>query len=145
MNVAYLPPGARGMRLDDKPTISVVVASCRDPELLATCLASLEQQCIQHRAEIVVARAARHGELERLAERYRAVRWVPAEPQTDVAHLRGLGLAAAQGDIVALTEDDSVVGPNWLGQLLEGTGWGSDGVEGGMDDARRDRVVERAR
>lgn len=143
--VAHLPPGARGIRLDDKPTVSVVVASCRDPELLAACLASLEQQCSQHRAEIVVARAVECGEPERLAERYPDVRWVTADPQTDMPQLRGLGLAAAQGDIVALTEDHCVAGPNWLSQLLQGSGPASDVVRGAIDNGAGDGIVERAR
>jgi protoporphyrinogen oxidase len=121
MSVTYVPPGARAIRLDDKPTVSVVVASSLDAELLAACLTSLERQCQQHDAEIIVARAALYGELEGLARRHPMVRWVAAEPLADVPRLRGLGLAAARGDIVALADDRAVVGPNWLGQLLEGT------------------------
>ena len=118
----------------------MVVASCRDPGLLAECLASLEQQCVQYQAEIVVARPAPRDELEGLGKRYPAVRWVVAEPHADVPHLRRVGLAAAQGDIVLLTEDHCVGGPNWLGQRLDGARRTSGGLDAAVDAGRGERV-----
>jgi GT2 family glycosyltransferase len=116
----HLPPGARGIRLRDKPAVSVVVASCHEPDMLAACLTSLEDQCARHHAEIIVARAVHGAEVAHLAERFPGVRWVAGDPQADVGQLRSLGLARAHGDIVALTEDHRAVGPNWLEELLEG-------------------------
>jgi hypothetical protein len=101
--------------------VSVVVASRGSPEVLAGCLASLQQQGVGYLAEIVVARPALHHELGGLPERFPSVRWVVAEAEADIAHLRRVGLAAAHGDIVVLTEDHRVVGPDWLGHRLEGT------------------------
>lgn len=142
MKVAHVPPGARAIRLDDKPTVSVVVASYRGPELLAQCLAFLERQCAQYQAEIVIARPVPRDGLEGLGKRYPAVRWVMAEPHADVPHLRRLGLAAAEGDIVLLTEDHCVAGPNWLGQRLEGTRRTSGVVEAPVNEGPAERVVD---
>jgi len=118
--VPHLPPGARGLRLDDTPTVSVVVAVSRGADTLRACLENLSHQCFQHRAEIVVAGAVSASDVEHLGERYPAVRWVLADANSDITHLRGLGLAAAKGDIVALTEDHMGSDPNWVNQILHG-------------------------
>jgi glycosyltransferase involved in cell wall biosynthesis len=116
----HVPPGSRGIRLDDKPTLSVVVASSREPDKLAACLVALQQQCSDHQAEIVVARTTRCMAIERLAERHPMVHWLVSESAADVTQLRRAGLAAAKGDIVAFVEDDCVVGTDWLERLLPG-------------------------
>jgi hypothetical protein len=117
VQVVHLPPGARRIRLDGRPMVSVVVASSQAPELLSACLAALAPQCAEHRAEIVVARRER---VDDLAQRYPAIRWVAGDSAADESQLRGLGLAAAQGDIVALTDDRRLMQPNWIGQLFQG-------------------------
>ena len=138
--VAHVPPGARGIRLGDKPVVSVVVASSRGVDVLAACLASLERQCREHQAEIVVASARRGSEIELLGERHPAIRWVTAEPHSDITQLRALGFAEARGDIVALTEDHDVVGPEWLGQRLRGAAPASPGSDAGGDGQREQTV-----
>src|SRR5690349_16226557 len=94
--VPHLPPGARAVRLDDKPTISVVVAASSGADTLRACLENLAHQCQHPRAEIVVA-AVSGEQVQQLGQRYPAVRWVFADADSDVTHLRGLGLAAAKG------------------------------------------------
>ena len=118
--IVHVPPGSRAIRLDDKPALSVVVASPRDPETLAACLGALEKQCGQYQAEIVVSRSIRCAGIDRLVERYPTAHWIVGDPHADVTQLRRQGLAAAKGDIVALLEDDCVVAPDWLAQLLPG-------------------------
>src|ERR1041385_4879897 len=99
--VSHLPPGVRPVRLDDKPTVSVVVA-CRKTESLGACLDSLAEHCFRHRTEVVVAGAIPDLEVDRLRLRYPSVKWVLTDFEADVSQLRRLGLAAAKGDIVAL-------------------------------------------
>jgi hypothetical protein len=137
--VAHVPPGARRVRLGDKPAVSVVVASCRDADALAACLASLERQCRDHQAEIVVARGVQGSEGDWLRQRYPAVRWVTAGYPADIAQLRALGLSEARGDIVALTEDHDVVSPDWLSQRLRG-GSSLNHQAGAADDRRTPAV-----
>src|SRR5438034_11460368 len=75
---ALLPPGARGPRLGEAPTISVVVASYRDRHSLEACLDALIPQCRLGEAEVVVARAAAPGQLQELTRAYPTVRFVAA-------------------------------------------------------------------
>jgi GT2 family glycosyltransferase len=141
MTTTTLPPGARGVRLAETPTVTVVVASCRDRSLLAACLASLLPQCREHQAAIVVARADTPEGVAQLEREYPGVRFVPVSPNATIPQLRGLGLAQADGDIVALTEDHCVAAPDWIAQLASAPG-GSDVVGGAMGNARRDRALD---
>jgi GT2 family glycosyltransferase len=120
----HLPPGARGQRLADAPTISVVVASCRKLQVLKTCLDALLGQCGQVGAELVVARAATAGQIKKLKRAYPTVRFVAAPSDATIPELRAAGMAEAEGDIVALTEDHCTVAPHWLAELARASARG---------------------
>lgn len=136
-----VPPGARGVRLADSPSVTVVVASCRERGLLDACLASLRSQCKEHGADIVVARAGPPPEVAELQAAYPDVRFVAAPPEATIPQLRGQGLAEADGDIVALTEDHCVAAPDWIAQLAAAPGQ-SDVVGGAMGNAQRERALD---
>lgn len=55
-------------------------------------------------------------------------------PGAGIPRLRGLGLAAATGDPVAITEDHLVAGDGWLEQLFGRVAEGVDIVGGGMQN-----------
>ncbi|CAN5407122.1 hypothetical protein BH24GEM3_BH24GEM3_12380 [soil metagenome] len=137
-----LPAGARGIRFSTGPSLTVVVASCRERELLDACLAALLPQCEAHAAEVVVARAAEAAEVHELEHDYPGVRFVEAAPRSTIPELRAEGMAAAEGDIVALTEDHCVVSEDWLAQMLRAQSAGADVVGGAMDNAQRQRAID---
>lgn len=125
-----------------KPTISVVIASNRAPELLDACLASLVGQCRRAKAELIVARAGDTPGIATLAHLNPPIRLIAAPANTSIPQLRGAGMAVATGDIVALTEDHCIADPHWIETLLRGAADGADVIGGGMDNARRDRAVD---
>lgn len=143
MQARDIPPGERGVRLSETPTISVVVASFRERRLLDACLASLLPQCREHSAELVVARAGPVTEFRQLEREYPTVLFVPGPEDATLPYLRGAGLAAAEGDIVALTEDHCVAAPDWIAQLAAAH-WkdGADVVGGAMDNAQQRRAID---
>jgi hypothetical protein len=134
-----LPPGARNRRLADAPLVSVVVASRAERALLDACLGALVPQCNRCGAELVVARAGASAELQAA---YPSVLWIGAPQDTTLPALRAIGMAAAEGDVVALTEDHCVPAPDWLGQIVAAQRSGPDVVGGMMENARRDRAVD---
>lgn len=129
-------------RYGPEPTISVVVASNRSAELLHACLESLLPQCGGAGAELIVARAGDEPEIARLLRGYPSVRVLYAPARSTIPELRGAGMAAARGDIVALTEDHCVVSSQWIEMLVRGAADGADVIGGGMDNAQRDRTVD---
>ena len=137
-----MPPGARGPRLGDSPKLSVVVASHGTRERLDACLAALLPQCAAHDAELIVSRIGPVGDLEAA---YPAVLLVDVPAGTSVAALRAAGMAVADGDVVALTEDHGVASPDWLGQMLAAHRTGVDAIGGAMPGAHpRARGAPRA-
>lgn len=116
---------------------SIVVASCRDPRLLERLLAALAPMAERLGAERVVARAGSAEEVAALAARHPGVRFVRAAPGTGVPALRGLGMQAATGDPVAVTEDHLVPAPDWLDRLMPALGPGIGAAGGGMANGDR--------
>jgi GT2 family glycosyltransferase len=127
------------------PTLSVVVASFRARAVLEQCLAALERQLGQAGVELIVARPASLGDLDAIARAHPNVRVVgsPAEPVgAELPRVRGAGLSAARGSLVALTEDHCAPANDWIARLLEHARRPVDVLGGAMDNAQRDRAVD---
>ena len=122
--------------------ISVTVAANRSLELLQACLASLVPQCTALSAELIVVRTGTAGELGQLARDWPTVRFIAAPSDASIPQLRGLGLQAATGDFVALTEDHCVAAPDWLSSLMAAAGPEVVAVGGGMGNAQTRRAVD---
>ena len=136
------PSVRRGARRGSAPTVSVVVASNRDKSLLHACLGSLLSQCQRLNAELVVARAGTSSDLSALGKTYPSVRFISASPDATIPQLRAIGMAQASGDVVALTEDHCIADENWVEALTHCAHGDADVVGGGMDNARRSRIVD---
>lgn len=122
--------------------ISVTVAANRSPELLQACLASLVPQCTALGAELIVVRAGPATALGQLAREWPTARVIAAPADASIPQLRGLGLQAATGDFVALTEDHCVAAPDWLSALVAAAGPDIVAVGGGMGNAQTRRAVD---
>jgi glycosyltransferase involved in cell wall biosynthesis len=106
--------------------VSVVVPTCRRPDLLGRCLAALlTQELPPTLYEIIVADDAADDETRALVEDLAArggcrglvVRYVAVQGGHGPAAARNAGWRAARGGIVAFTDDDCLPDPCWL---LEG-------------------------
>jgi GT2 family glycosyltransferase len=125
-----------------RPIVSVIVASCRERRLLDACLRSLEAQCREYQAEIVVSRASSPSEIQDLREKFPSVRFVAAPMNRTIPQLRAEGIAAAEADVIALTEDHCVVAGDWLGKLTRAVEHGALVAGGAMDNAQRNRAID---
>jgi hypothetical protein len=106
---------------DRRTALSVVVVSFSPPTSLERCLASLVDQATAPDVEIVVVRATRTGDsaCETVQQRFSSCRWLPAPVGETVPRMRAQGIAAAQGDVIALLEDDCVLDGHWCAAVLE--------------------------
>ena len=121
--------------------ISVVVVSFRSLDLVAQGLDSLRPQCARLGAELLLARAAREP-IASVARIAAGCRIIPAPSDTDVPRLRGAGLAQAEGDWVALTEDHCLADPGWLDALVQAADSNVQVLGGRMGNAKRDRATD---
>jgi GT2 family glycosyltransferase len=99
------------------PSVSVVVPTCCNPGPLERCLQSILLSDYDDFEVIVVENRPGSSETARmLVERFageRRLRYVE-EPRASASLARNAGLAAAEGEIVAFTDDDVVVDRLWL-------------------------------
>lgn len=126
---------------DQGVRLSVVLASCRAPELVAAAVERLKPQCRDADAELIVARSIPEGrpDPEGPLDGCRVVR---CPVGASIPQLRGAGLAEANGDQVLLTEDNCVPRRDWVKCLAAGFASGADVVGGTMGNAHPDRAVD---
>ncbi|MFG3491856.1 glycosyltransferase [Streptomyces sp. NPDC047972] len=107
------------------PSISVIVATRNRAGMLRDCLDSLLALDYPRYEVIVVDNAPADTSTEHLVRREYAgrrdgptVRYL-REPVPGLARAHNRGLAVADGDIAAFTDDDTLVDPHWLTALAE--------------------------
>jgi hypothetical protein len=95
-------------------SVSVVVAAWPDATGLADCLGSLRPQAGEGVQIFVVSPAAAPADF---ARHFPAVRWLTADPAALIPRLWSLGMAAATGEVVAITTAHFVPAADWIAQI----------------------------
>jgi GT2 family glycosyltransferase len=101
----------------DPGDVSVVLCTRDRPRELARCLASVRSARARPREILVVDNASRTDETRRLVATTPDVRYVH-EGCPGLAIARNTGVRETSGAIVAFTDDDVVVDPDWLSRLV---------------------------
>ncbi len=97
-------------------SISVVIPAYNEQAYLAQCLDSLISQKTAP-DEIIVVDNNSTDDTARIARSYSGVK-VIAEPKQGIVHARNAGFNAAEGDIIARCDADSILPPSWIQQIL---------------------------
>jgi GT2 family glycosyltransferase len=96
--------------------VSVVICTRNRPQALKRCLESVVR-CTPQAGEVIVVDNAPATDVTRaVVARYPAITYV-AEPVPGLSAARNSGVRKASGEIVAFTDDDVTVHPQWLGWL----------------------------
>ena len=95
--------------------ISLVICTRDRPRDLDRCLASLPFQHRQPDQVVVVDNASRTNGTRQVTERHGVIYLREDRPGLDIA--RNRGAAVSSGDIVAYTDDDTVLHPSWLRRI----------------------------
>lgn len=96
------------------PRISVIVCSYNGSRTISACCASLGKLAYPN-YEVIVVDDGSTDQTAAIAERYGYQ--VIRAPHGGLSRARNLGLAAADGEIVAYTDDDTEADPHWLTYL----------------------------
>jgi glycosyltransferase involved in cell wall biosynthesis len=116
-SAAPVPPrdGSEALR------ISVVIATCRRPDLLCRCLAAVFAQRMPPGAfEVIVVDDGHTADTLAAVEAFRAshegpvLRFIRPKRGRGPAVARNAGWRAAYGKVIAFTDDDTVPHPDWL-------------------------------
>ena len=96
------------------PSVTVVVCTRDRPEELGRCLDSLAAMDHRPHEVLVVDNAPATDATRRLVERRGGAVRYALEPEPGLDHARNRGIASATGDVVAFTDDDVQVDPQWV-------------------------------
>ncbi|MGQ0641089.1 MAG: glycosyltransferase [Gemmatimonadaceae bacterium] len=113
-----MQPVAIAHREDRVPAISVIVCTRDRPVLLGRCLETLSKIAYPSYEVVVVDNASTSDDTRLVAKEWGA-RYV-REERTGLDWARNRGTAAARHDIVAFTDDDVEVDPQWLQGIAAG-------------------------
>lgn len=106
--------------MQEQPLISVVIPNWNGAEHLVTCLNSLRRQTYP-RVEVIVAdNNSQDGSLALLEREYPEVKVVGLDDNRGYAGGVNAGIAAAEGEILAILNNDTEADPRWLEELWAG-------------------------
>src|SRR4051812_24488178 len=98
---------------------SVILPAWNGIDDLPACLAALAEQSHTPLEVIAVDNASSDGSADWIAEHYPAVRLIRNLENRSFGGACNSGLAAAQGDVLVLLNQDTVVQRQWLAALVE--------------------------
>lgn len=102
------------------PALSVVVVSFNGDKLLEKCLAALVSQPGSEHIEVHVISKKRHPDVLTGNGRPTPVYWHEVTGTTTIPMMRRLGIEKSNAELLALLEDNCLVGPKWLQAVLAG-------------------------
>lgn len=98
--------------------VSVIIASNNAEAVIVECLTRLLHQGEHSKLEIIVADSSTDTTAQLVRMRFPQVRLLHFTSPTSVPVLRGRGIAVATGQIIAFLDPYSMVGQDWLKQLI---------------------------
>ncbi|MBN1564850.1 MAG: glycosyltransferase family 2 protein [Anaerolineae bacterium] len=101
-----------------KPLFSVVIPNWNGARYLPTCLNALQKQTYPHVEIIVADNASVDDSLDLLRNHYPAVRIVALPENRGFTGACNAGMEAAQGEIIALLNNDTEVDPGWIAGVV---------------------------
>lgn len=99
--------------------LSVVVPSYNSGKTIGLCLDSLERWAGDPQVEIIVVDSSDDGTDESIRNRYPWVRLHHCARRTFPGPARNVGAGLARGPLLAFTDADCVVSPDWVPAILE--------------------------
>jgi glycosyltransferase involved in cell wall biosynthesis len=131
------PPLAGGSTRRRPENVSVIVPLFRGAAVLGEQLEALASQTYTGRWEVVFADNGSTDGSAAIAQAWRApvpVRVIHA-PLRGPSHARNRGFRAAAGELLLFTDQDDVVAPNWVDQMVAAS-TDADAVGGALDTGR---------
>lgn len=100
--------------------VSVVIPTYNRRDTLQQCLASVTHQTYSNYEVIVVDDGSTDSTDEMIRWRFPDVRYIRQRTNHGPAAARNLGIEVARGEIVAFTDDDCQLPPEFLSRIVEG-------------------------
>ncbi len=111
---------------DQRPFISIIIAIFNAQQTLAKCLSSIEKLDYPNFEIIAVDDGSTDSSAE-ICQTFPSVRFI-SQDNSGPSAARNRGVSLAKGNIIAFTDADCIVDPDWLNELVNG--FHSDQVAG---------------
>ncbi len=117
--------------------LSVVIGSRNASAVIGVCLQALKAQTAGVDFEVIVSDCSTDATPTIVRDRFPSVRLLHFEEALSLAALRGRGIAAAGGAVIAILDPFSVAAPDWAMQVIEAHARRPNPVIGGSVDLYR--------
>ncbi|MBW8011261.1 MAG: glycosyltransferase [Chloroflexi bacterium] len=125
------------------PQLSIVIASINGLNYLSECLSSLKQQDGEISAEIIVVDCVGDSVTNFVTAQYPGVRLIPFDTPMSIPALRGSGIRAASGEIIAITEDHCIAPKDWFQTIwLSHQEQSATAIGGSVENAATERLTD---
>lgn len=104
--------------IDELPRASIIIVSYNGRRFLGKCLASVLQQNYPNYEVLVVDNASSDGSVEFVEQEFSTVRVIRNETNLGFGGANNVGASRATGEYLAFLNQDTVVEPDWLAELL---------------------------
>jgi GT2 family glycosyltransferase len=108
------------LMMNQMPQASIIIPTWNGRAFIEDCLNSLLSQDYPDFEVIVVDNASTDGTADFVAEKYPTVRLIRNERNLGFSGGVNIGLAQAAGEILVLLNQDTLVEPTWLKELIQG-------------------------
>ncbi len=95
------------------PTVSLVICTRDRPKQLEDCLKSLQNLAVAPHEVLVVDNAPKNQLTAQLVAQMPEIRYI-CEPHPGLSMARNTGIQHTTGDLIAFTDDDVRIHPNWM-------------------------------
>jgi len=99
------------------PMISVVVCCYNGADVLPDCLRAIQKQNWKGKMEIIAVDDGSTDDTYKVVKSFKKVRVIRNKQNKGLAGSRNVGLQAAKGEIIAMTDQDCRPQPSWLNEL----------------------------
>ncbi len=127
---------------NDKPRLSIVIASCVGPPFIDRCLRSLEPQIADLDIECIVVDRAGEPVVSAIERDFPWVRVIRRMPGESVPDLRRAGIVEAKADYVAIIEEHCVAREDWIATVIRCTEQPIGALGGVVEDYDYKRLTD---
>ena len=100
-----------------EPILSIVICTFNRVKLLSSCLSGLMSQTIRQQIQVIVVDDGSSQDTSSVVEKF-DVDFVALESNQGLSAARNAGIAIARASIIAFTDDDVIVPPDWCESLF---------------------------
>jgi GT2 family glycosyltransferase len=126
------------------PLISVVIASVNGMPSIGECLEALTKQHGDIRYEVLVVDRCEEKTREEIRHRFSQpqIRLIPVEGAPSIPKLRAIGIAAANGRMIAILEDHCNVPRHWFESIARAHQAGHQAIGSGVENGSTERLID---